>query len=44
MVVWWNIMVVVKQTLAAAAADNSTLDNNWMVAVKFNESNAPSRT
>ena len=38
MVVWCNTNGCGELTLAEAAADNSTtLDNNWMVAVKFNE-------
>ena len=37
MVVWCNTNGCGELTLAEAAADNSTFNNNWMVAVKFNE-------
>ena len=36
--------MVCELTLAEAAADSTTLDYNWMVALSLINSNAPSRT
>ena len=44
MVVWCNTNGCGELTLAEAAAEGTTLDYNWMIALSLIDSNAPSRT
>ena len=44
MVVWCNTNGCGELTLAEAAAEGTTLDYNWMIALSLINSNAPSRT